>query len=113
MTPTCWLCGSVAGELRKGTMASAQLSVLEKAVPQILSDAKHFSSSLYATGAFQAAPLVLSSEGVSLSKSMCGFFKRNCLGFQQFLPSTQSLVAFAARNFGDLSSWLGPLGWGS
>ena len=29
-----------------------------------------------------------SSEGVSLSKSMCGFFKRNCLDIQQFILST-------------------------
>ena len=38
--------------LRRGTMASAHVSVWEKAVPQLLPDARHFSSSLYATGAF-------------------------------------------------------------
>ena len=36
---------------------------------------------------------------------MCGFFKRNCLGLQQFLPPNQSPLVFAARNSGDLSSW--------
>ena len=43
------LAGSVAfwGQVRKGTMASVSL------------DAKHFSSSLYATGAFRAATSVL------------------------------------------------------
>ena len=42
---------SVGGRFRKGTMASAQL------------DARHFSSSLYATGAFQAAALVQELRG--------------------------------------------------
>ena len=46
-----------------------------------------------------------SSEGVSLSKSMCGFFKRDCLGLQKFLPLTQSLLVFVAQSCGDLSSW--------
>ena len=36
---------------------------------------------------------------------MCGFFKRNCLELQQFLPLTQSLLGFAGRSCGDLSSW--------
>ena len=36
---------------------------------------------------------------------MCGFLKRNCLGFQKFLPLTQSLLGFAANSGGDLSSW--------
>ena len=35
---------------------------------------------------------------------MCGFFKRNCLGLQKFPPPTQSLLVFAARSYGDLSS---------
>ena len=30
-----WLCGSVGGGLRKGTMSSAPLSVWDKAVPQL------------------------------------------------------------------------------
>ena len=47
MAPACWLCGSVGGGFRKGTMASAHL------------DARYFSFSQYATGAFQAAILVL------------------------------------------------------
>ena len=47
---------------------------------------------------------------------MSGFFKRNCLGLQQFLPLTQSPLVFAARSYGDLSSWywnpgLGGLVW--
>ena len=36
---------------------------------------------------------------------MYGFFKRNCLGLQKFIPPTQSLLVCAARSRGDLSSW--------
>ena len=43
-------------------------------------DARHFSSSLYATGAFQADTPVLELRGSESSKSMYGFFKGNCLG---------------------------------
>ena len=49
-------------------------------------------------------PQSWNSEGMSLSKSMREFFKRNCLGTLQFLPPTQSPLAFAARSYGDLSS---------
>ena len=54
---------------------------------------------------FKLLPQCWSSEGVILSKSICGFFKRNCLGLQEFLPLTQSLLGFAARSHRDLSSW--------
>ena len=49
MGPQMWhqLAGSMGGAIRKGTMTSAHL------------DARHFSFSLYATGVFQAATLVL------------------------------------------------------
>ena len=45
------LSGSIGGGFRKGTMDSAHL------------DARHFSFFLYATGAFQAATLVLEPRG--------------------------------------------------
>ena len=50
------LAGSVVGGFRKGTMASAHL------------DARYVSFSLYIIGAFQAAALCWSSEGMSLSR---------------------------------------------
>ena len=57
MAPACWLYG---GRFRKGTVASAPL------------DARHFSFSLYATGAFQAAtPVVELREGESEQVSLC------------------------------------------
>ena len=57
-----------------------------------------------------------SGQWVWVGESVCGFFKRNCLGFQQFLPPTQSLLLFADRSCGDLSSYhwspgLGGLVW--
>ena len=61
MAPSCLFCGSVWGGFRKGMMASALLFIWEKAIPQL--DAGHFSSSLYTTGAFQAASLVLELRG--------------------------------------------------
>ena len=63
MLYACQLCGSVGRTFRKGTIASAHLSVWEKAVPTSCLDARHFHSSLYATGAFQAATLVLELRG--------------------------------------------------
>ena len=50
MAPACWLC-SRGGRVRKGTMASAG------------PDARHFSPSLYATGAFQGATVGLELRG--------------------------------------------------
>ena len=72
--------GSMGGRgFRKGTMASAQL------------DARHFSFSLYTFGAFQAATPVLELRRTeSKCESLCGFFKRNCLGLQNFLSPTNS-----------------------
>ena len=35
MAPACWLCGSVRGGFRKGTMASACFSLEEKVVHQL------------------------------------------------------------------------------
>ena len=57
-----------------------------------------------------------SSEGVSLGTSVYGFFKRNWLGLQKVLVLTQSLLGYAARSYGHLSSWhcnpgLGELMW--
>ena len=45
---------------------------------------------------------------MSLSKSVCEFLKRNCLGLKKFLPPTQSPLVFAASSYEDLSS---PWAW--
>ena len=80
-------------------------------------DSRCFSSSLYATGTFQGATQCWNSKGVSLSESMCGFFKGNCWRLQKFLPPNQSPAFFATRRYRELSFWhwnpeLGSLGCG-
>ena len=55
-----------------------------KLSPSSRLDVRDFSSSLDATGAFQAAMPVLELKGVNLSKSMCGLFKGNFLGLNSF-----------------------------
>ena len=116
MALTCQLCGSVEGGFRKETMASASLSFWEKADPSSCLDAKHFSSPCMLLVLFKFLPWCWSSEGLNLSESVFKLFKRNCLGLQKFLLLTQSSPGFAARNYGDLSSWhlspgLGGLVW--
>ena len=54
-----WFCVERA---QKGTMASVHLSE-RKLSPSFYIDARHFSFSLYATGAFQAATPVLALRG--------------------------------------------------
>ena len=54
---------------------------------------------------FKLLPQGWSLGVVSLNKFVCGFVKRNCLGLQNFLLLTQSPLVFAARTYGDLSSW--------
>ena len=105
MATTCWLCGCLGGGFRKGAWLLPAFLSERKLSPSSCLDAKHFSSFLYATGAFQAAILVLELRRVSLSKCICGFFNGNCLGLQKFLSLTQSLLGFAAISYGDSSSW--------
>ena len=61
MALACQLFSSVAlwGRSQKGTMASAHLLSESKLSPESCLDTRHFSSSPYATGAFQAATPVL------------------------------------------------------
>ena len=98
--------GSEKGQWLLSTFPSKR-----KLSPSTHPDARHFSSSLYATGTFQAVTLVLELRG-SESKSMCGFFKRNCLGIQKFLPPTQNYVGFFSQKvwwliFLALEPWVG------
>ena len=65
----CWLCGSVAGRAQKRIMSSAFLSEPKLLCSSHL-DARHFSSSPFATEAFQAATHVLELRG-SESESVC------------------------------------------
>ena len=62
MSSTCHLCGSVDRGFRKGTMAFLSGRKLS---PSSCLDARHFSSSPYATGAFQVATPVLELRGTA------------------------------------------------
>ena len=48
-------------------------------------DGRHSVSPCMTLVPFKLLPHFWSSEGVCLSKSVCGFFKWNCLGIQKFL----------------------------
>ena len=107
MAPTCRLCGSVVGRVQKrdsGPCLPFCLGERRKLSPSSCHNARHFSSFLYATDAFQLLPWCWSSERVSQSKSVHKFPKRNCMGLQKFLPLIQSPLVFAARRYGDLCS---------
>ena len=62
---------------------------------------------------FKLLPQCWSSEEVNLSKSMCEFFKGNCLELQKFPLSTQFPLVFTARRYGNLSLWHGSPGLGA
>ena len=78
----CPSTSSVGGGLRKGAMASASTSVWEKVASLALILVPNNSVPPHVSLApFKLLPQCWSSEGVSLSKSMCGPFK-NCLRLQ-------------------------------
>ena len=58
--PALWHCW---GSVQKRDVAPAHISVWKKLFPSSHLDARHFSSSLYVTGAFQAATPVLELRG--------------------------------------------------
>ena len=58
MVPACWLCGFVEEGSEKGQWLLSAFPSGRKLSPSSL-DARHFSSPLYATAAFQAAIPVL------------------------------------------------------
>ena len=113
MAPTCWLCSSVGGGFRKWTMASACLSVWEEAVPQVSSwcptlqflPVCHWCLSSCHPGAGV-------QMGVSLSKSVCRFFKRNYLGLQKFLWLSPCWF-LQPEVMGTYLPGTGILGWGT
>ena len=95
MEPTCWLCGSVKRLRVQRRVSTLCLTFLgRKLYPHSCFDARYFTSSLFANGSFQATTLCSSPVGMSLIKSMCGFFKWNCFGLLKFLPLTKSPLVF-------------------
>ena len=107
MAPVCWLCGSLVllGEgSEKGLCPPF-------CVPFIALMPDTSVSPCMPLLPFNLLCQCWSSQGLNLSKSVCGSFKRNCLGLKKFLPPTQSLLGFAARSYGDLLPGTGTLGW--
>ena len=80
----CLPVGFVRGGLIKGTVSSASTSIWEKAVPPALALmlGNSVSPSVFLVP-FRLLPQHWNSEGVSLSKSVCRPFKKNCLGCQK------------------------------
>ena len=112
-----WPASSVGGGVSKGTIASAPFLSERKLSPSSYFDTRYSVAPCMPLVPFKLPFQCWSLEGMSQSKSVCGFFKRNCVGLQEVLPLTQSPLVFAARSFGDLSSrhWnpgLGGLVWG-
>ena len=107
MVPSCQLCEV---RLSKGTMASASTSVWEKPVPSVLA--------LMPDSEVKLLPQWGNIDGVSLSKSLWGPFKRNVGSLEALsLLQPKSSLAFTARSYGAFSSWhwnpeLGGLMWG-
>ena len=104
MAPAFQPSSSVWEWFSKGTMALPAFLSGSKLSSISHLEARHFSSSCRPLVTFKLLPQCCSLEGVSLSKSVYRFFK-NCLGLQKFLPLTQAMLVFAARIYGDLSSW--------
>ena len=105
MAPDCWLCGSMGVGFRKGTMVSVTFLSERKLSPALALMPDTSVPPHMSLVPFKLLPQWWSSERVSLSKPMCGFSKRSCWVLQKFLSLTQSPLVFAARSYGDLSSW--------
>ena len=106
MTPAWRFCGSVGGGFQKRDNGLCLPFCLGKScslTPALMPDTSVLSRMPLVP--FKLLPWGQSPEGVSLGKSVCGFFKGNSLGLQEFLLPTQSLLVFAARCYGDLLSW--------
>ena len=119
VAPACWICGSVrAGRAQKmdnGLCQSFYLGESCSPVPALMPDT--LVPSCMPLVLFKLLPWCWSSEGMSLSMSLCGFFKGNCLGLQKFLLPTQSPLFFCSSKlwgliFLALQLWAGGSGVG-
>ena len=106
MLPTCWLCGSVRERVQKRDNGLCPPFCLRESYSPALALIPDTSMPpCMPQVPFKLLPWCWSSEGVSLNKFLCGFVKGNCLGLHPFLLPTQPLLVFAARSYGDISSW--------
>ena len=99
----CPPASSVGRGLRKGAMASANTCVWDKAEPQpsLWCQTIHPRPHTCLWCLSICCPCSGAQRELSLSKSRCGPFKRNCLGIQKL----QSPLVFTARSYGAISSW--------
>ena len=90
--PALWLCW---GRVQRRDNGLCPLVSLEESSPPALTLMPDTSVPLcMPLLPFKLLPQCWSSEGVNMSKSMCGFSKRSCFGLQGFLPLTQSPLFF-------------------
>ena len=106
----------MGGGLRKGTMAFVCLCLGECCLPAPALIPDTSVPPCMPLVPFKLLPWCWSWEGVSLSKFVCSFFKRNCLALQKFLPPTQSPQDFCSQklwgpNFLALEPWVRDLVW--
>ncbi|KAF6119762.1 hypothetical protein HJG60_010173 [Phyllostomus discolor] len=98
------LAGSVAlsfcgGRAHKGTVASASTSACEEICPSAI-------ALMLVNSVPPHMSPVLQLRGSESSELICGPFKGNCLGIQQFLfPEPQHPLFFTTRSYEELSSW--------
>ena len=91
MVPTYWLWRRKAQKRNNGL---CQALCLGNSCPTALTLLPHSLVPPHASlVSFNLLPWCWSSKGVSLSKSVHGHIKRNCLGLLQFLSSTASILA--------------------
>ena len=98
----CPPASSGGGGLRKGTIASASTSAWEKAIPPVLTLLPDNSVPPHMSLVpAKLLPLHWSSEGVSLSRSVCRAFRRNCLHSRIVcLPQPRPPLVFTVRSYG-------------
>ena len=106
MVPACWLCGSVGQGFQQQDNGLCPPFCLRENCPPALTLMPDTSvPPAMSLVPFKLLPQCWGSERVGLSKSMCGFLKRNCLGLKKFLPPTQSLLVFVVKSYGVSYSW--------
>ena len=117
MAPTCQVCGCGGNVQKRDNGLCWPFCLGEKCLPALTLMPDPSISPSMPLVTFRLLHWCWSLHGVNMNKFVCVFLERNCLRLQKFLPLTQSLLGFATRSNGDLSSWhwnpgLGGLMWG-
>ena len=115
MQPACWLCDSVRGRLRKGTMGSANTSALEKAVSQLLPWCWTIQ---FLSICLCCLPIYCHTSGAQREWVRVNLFMNPLRGMaldsSSFcFPLPQFLLTLRSEVVDTYLSWTGTLGWGS